>query len=264
MRKAQSQALASRPYSRKLQSTLITIAALAGDAGHPLLDDHGQGREVVLLVSTDKSLAGSLNSNLFRGTLQYLENLENPQFIIAGQKARRFVIGTGRELIAEFNNIPDPVSYLDSLPISNMIIDGFISLKFKSVHIVYMDFITTLVQKVRGFQLLPLTRDWQFIVESAEEALEARVPEKITYLFEPSDEKILAWLLPYYIELIVYQVLVEARASEHSARMVSMKNASDNATDIIEDLTLSYNKARQAGITAELLDNITASLIVKQ
>jgi F-type H+-transporting ATPase subunit gamma len=145
-----------------------------------------------------------------------------------------------------------------------MIIDGFISLKFKSVHIVYMDFITTLVQKVRGFQLLPLTRDWQFIVESAEEALEARVPEKITYLFEPSDEKILAWLLPYYIELIVYQVLVEARASEHSARMVSMKNASDNATDIIEDLTLSYNKARQAGITAELLDNITASLIVKQ
>jgi F-type H+-transporting ATPase subunit gamma len=126
-----------------------------------------------------------------------------------------------------------------------------------------MDFISTLIQKVRGFSLLPLTTDWESIVETPQEAVEAITPTKTTYVFEPSSQAILDWLLPFYIEHLIYQVLVESKASEHSARMVAMKNASENASDIIADLTLSYNKARQANITAELLDNVTASMIVK-
>lgn len=265
MRRAQTQALASRPYSRKMQTTLTTIAALSGESKHPLLESHQEGADVIILVSTDKSLAGSLNTNLFRGTADYIKNQYNgrPEFIIVGQKARQFVRSQNYNLIAEFTNIPDPVTYADSLPLSKMVIEGFVKKEYKNIHLVYMDFISTLVQEIRGFQLLPLSTDWESIVETPEEALEVAKPDKTIYVFEPSSEKILNWLLPYYIELIMYQVLVESRASEHSARMVAMKNASENATDIIGDLTLSYNKARQSSITSELLDNATASLIAK-
>ena len=266
MRKAQAQALASRPYSRKLQITLNTIATLASDdSDHPLLSSHQEGDDAILLVSTDKSLAGSLNTNLFRGTFDYLQEHFNgtTQLIIVGHKARQFAYSSKLPLYAEFTDLPDPLTYADSLPISKMIMDGFIKRQFKTVHIVYMDFISTLVQKVRPFSLLPLTTEWTSVVEEVSDVFETPIPEKTTYVFEPSAKAILNWLLPYYVELTIYQVLLESRASEHSARMVSMKNASDNATDIIADLTLSFNKARQSTITAELLDNVTASVIVK-
>lgn len=264
MRRAQAQTLASRPYARRLETTLNTISGLiSGDVSHPLLSQNTTGKDTILLISTDKSLAGSLNTNLFRGTYQYLRQLDlKPQWIIVGQKARQFVLGSDHPLYAEFSNLPDPISYADSLPISKLIIDGYTSGEFKSVHVVYMDFVSTLVQKIRPFSLLPLTREVTSAIDAAQNLKTISV-EKSDYLFEPSAPDILDWLLPYYIELSVYQLLLEARASEHSARMVSMKNASENATDIISDLTLSYNKARQAGITAELLDNTTASMIVK-
>lgn len=265
MRKAQAQAMASRPYARKLQTTLNTIASLVTETTeHPLLEQNQTGQDVILLISTDKSLAGSLNTNLFRGTSNYLSELSTkPQFIIIGQKARQFIYSTDLPLIAEFTDIPDPLAYADSLPISKLIIDGYISKEFRSVHVVYMDFVSTLVQKVRPFQLLPLSTDWASVIDEPSKAMDANDSEKSQYIFEPSADEILDWLLPYYLELSIYQLLLEARASEHSARMVSMKNASENATDIIADLTLSYNKVRQAAVTAELLDNTTASLIVK-
>jgi F-type H+-transporting ATPase subunit gamma len=266
MRKAQSQALSSRPYARKLETTLNAIANLAPSSSEQaLLTPNESGRPLLVIVSTDKALAGSLNTNLFRGVSEYCheQGLENPLTVIVGQKARAFVLSSDYLLHAEFTQLPDPISYADSLPISKLIIDSYIDKTAKSVHIVYMDFISTLVQKVRGFQLLPLSTDWTSVVEDPKSALDAVTPEKSTYVFEPDANTILEWLVPYYIELAIYQVLLESKASEHSARMVSMKNASENATEIIQDLTLSYNKARQAGITAELLDNVTASMIVK-
>lgn len=262
MRKSQSQALASRPYARKLQSTLLSISQVTSNA-HPLLIPNETGQDIVVLVSTDKSLAGSLNTNLFRGTVNFIEQNFNskPGFIIVGQRARQFVLSMDYPLIAEFNNISDPVKYEDSLALSKLIIDGYLSGEFRSVHIVYMDFVSTLVQKMRQFRLIPLDVNINAQGEGVEELLQ---PLTGNYVFEPSAKEILDWLLPYFIETSLYQVLLEARASEHSARMVAMKNASDNATDIIADLTLSFNKVRQAGITAELLDNTTAGLIVKR
>lgn len=265
MRKSQAQALASRPYARKLESTLNTIASLVDDSTtHPLLEQPETGEDVVLLISTDKSLAGSLNTNLFRGAHSYSDEFpEKPQYIIVGQKARQFVLSMDYPLFAEFTNLPDPLAYADTLPISKLVIDNFIDKKFRSVHVVYMDFVSTLVQQVRPLQLLPLSVNWSSVIDEPAEVITASAAETSQYIFEPSASDILDWLLPYYVELSIYQLLLEAKASEHSARMVSMKNASENATEIISDLTLSFNKVRQAGITSELLDNATAAMIVK-
>lgn len=264
MRRAQMQALASRPYARKLQETLMTIASLLTDTSeHALLTSHPEGDDVIVLISTDKSLAGSLNTNLFRGTEElirskYSEN--DPKLVIIGQQARQFARSYAHEVIAEFNRIPDPLSYADSLPISKLLMDGYIDKTYRSVEVIYMDFVSTLVQEIRNVQLLPMKVDWSTLTDDPTQAIDALTEDRADYVFEPDSDSILEWLLPYYVELFIFQVMLEGRASEHSARMVAMKNASDNARDIINDLTLSYNKVRQAAITAELLDNTTASM----
>lgn len=263
MRKAQMQALASRPYARKLQQTLVTISGMTSEAeAHALLHNHGEGADIVVVISTDKSLAGSLNTNLFRGTEEIIRRSyeDAPKLVIVGQQARQFARAYAYEIEADFSHIPDPLSYADSLPISQLLIDGFTSHRFRSVRVVYMDFVSTLVQELRDVSLLPMQTDWTHMVDDPTQAIGTMIDSGADYLFEPDANTILEWLLPYYVELFVYQVMLEARASEHSARMVAMKSASDNATEIIADLTLSYNKARQASITAELLDNTTASL----
>lgn len=262
MLRAQKQALSARPYARKLQETLQTIAHLASQEEHPLLEVNQTGIDCVVLVSTDKSLAGSLNSNLFRGTHQYLEDnhLNSPEFIIVGKKANQFVSGFGYELTAQFTDLPDPVAYADTLPLSQMLIQGYLKKEYHSVTIIYMDFISTLVQKIRIQPLLPIDPSSFTVADSAADTIAAPTDTNALYQFEPSSTEILDWLLPYYIETTIYQILIEAKASEHSARMVSMKNASDNAGEIIKDLTLSFNKQRQAKITAELLDNTIASM----
>jgi F-type H+-transporting ATPase subunit gamma len=263
MRKAQNQAIASRPYSRKLESTLATIATLTNSSEHPLLTPNSLGDDIVILFSTDKALAGSLNSNLFRGTVEYLDTNTfnpNPHFIIVGQKAKHFVLSHGFTLDSDFSGIPDPVSFQSAVPIAHHIIDQYKQGNCRSVTLVYMDFISTLVQKFRAMPLLPLNAAWTSMIDDPANVINTSTSAQ--YQFEPTAGAILNWLLPYYIEIIIYQTLLETKASEHSARMVAMKNASDSATDIIADLTLTYNKQRQAKITSELLDNTTATLAV--
>jgi F-type H+-transporting ATPase subunit gamma len=264
MRRAQSQALSSRAYSRKLEQTLATIATLTDPSIHPLLSPKTVGKDLIVLFSTDKSLAGSLNTNLFRGLTEYLKHSQlaatHPSFVIVGQKAKQFVLANDYTIDADFSGIPDPINFQAAVPIAHYLIDEFLSNHIRSVTLVYMDFISTLVQKFRALPLLPLSSAWTATIESPAEI--ASLATDAQYLFEPSAHTILDWLLPYYVEMIIYQTLLENRASEHSARMVAMKNASDSATDIIADLTLSYNKQRQAKITNELLDNTTASLVV--
>lgn len=266
MRRAQQQALASRSYAQSLQKTLLTIATMIDPSTHPLLQSFPEGQDLFVLISTDKSLAGSLNTNLFRGLTEYVEQnqLQHPTFIIVGQKARHFVNTYNFPLYAEFSNFPDPISFADTQPISKIIIEEYLNHNFHSVTLAYMDFISTLVQRFRIVPLLPLPKDWSNLFPNPEELIEVGIPQNRDYLFEPDAKQILNWLLPYYLEQIIYQTLLEAKASEHSARMVAMKNASDNAGEIITDLTLQYNKQRQAKITSELLDNSTASLIVVQ
>lgn len=264
MRRAQEQATASKPYSGKLQETLRRIAQTGSSLWqiHPLLRKNTVGKHVVLLVSSDKGLTGGLATNLFRGTEDF--KFSHPEinggfeFIVVGRKAREYALKTGATITAEFSNLPERLHFTDSLPISRLILDGYKTKKFRKVTIIYMDFISTLIQKVSVNQLLPIEIAPE-ILAKPEEVIERDVAAHYDYVFEPSPKEILQWLLPYYIEIEIYQTLLEAKASEHSARMVAMKNASDNAKEIMGDLTLEYNKSRQASITSELLDIITAT-----
>ncbi|HYD35649.1 MAG TPA: ATP synthase F1 subunit gamma [Vitreimonas sp.] len=258
MRRAQEQATATRPYSRALQASLSKLGQFSDSSLHPLLAHHETGANAILLLSTDKGLCGSLNPTLFKATLQAYRQFEQPKLIAVGKKAIAFARIFGLELHAQFSNVPERLTNADTIAISTLIMDGFLSHEFKTVHIVYMDFINTLSQKVRLVQLLPLTQDVQ-----ADEALVS--PElKAEYAFEPSPREILSQLLPYYLENSVYQAFLEGKASEHSARMVAMKNASENAAELVSELKLEFNKSRQASITNELLDITVAAMTLKK
>ncbi len=254
MRRAQAAALATRPYTEALHDSLESLAAASGAAAHPLLTEHPEGDDVAVVISTDKGLCGSLNPTLFKEIIIWLKKNPNGKIIAIGKKAVAFARSTGIDMYAQFTDLPDQIVSSDTIAISALIQERFLDKEFKSVSLIYMDFVTTLVQNVKVQQVLPLPK-----IESSEEALVDKVNEA-EYIFEPSAEAILGDLLPYYLENSIYQAFLEARASEHSARMVSMKNASENAGELMDDLRLVYNKSRQASITGELLDVVTALL----
>lgn len=257
MKRAQEQAMAARPYSRALEHSLEKVSRYTAVGTHPLLTKHESGVDIALVVSTDKGLCGSLNTVLFKALMQWHREHPNGQVIAVGRKAVAFTRIAGLQLYAQFTNLPERVGSRDVLPISTLIIDKFLSEEFKSVNVIYMDFINTLSQKMRQVQLLPIEPHLGYVDDTMV------TPEATSeYIFEPSPQYILDQLLPYYIENTIYQTFLEARASEHSARMVSMKNASENAGDLVGELKLIYNKSRQAAITSELLDITTASLTV--
>lgn len=257
MKRAQDQALAARPYTRLLQRSLQKISERTDGSLHPLLAKHETGFDVLVVVSTDKGLCGSLNTFLFKNMMAWLKTHPEGQVIAIGRKAVTFCRVYGVPLFAQFSNLPERVSTTDILPISTLVMQHYLDGQFKTVSVVYMDFINTLSQKVRSFQLLPLEPDSEYQDETM------TVPQTTSeYIFEPSPYQILDKLLPYYIENEIYQTLLEGRASEYSARMVSMKNASENAAELVSELRLLFNKSRQANITSELLDITTAALTV--
>lgn len=264
MRRAQDQALGSKPYANKLQAALRRIAAITESDNHPLLQQNRRGHTAILIISPNKGLTGGLNTNLFRQVDQYTTALTKKtaqiDCIIVGKKARDYIAKTDLNVLAEFSDLPENISFSDSLPISKLILDGYTQKKFKSVHIIFMDFISTLVQRAQVNQLLPISIEAEPLPDKPDKLIETELASRYEYIFEPTASEVLDWILPYYVEMQIYQTLLEARASEHSARMVSMKSASDNAKEIITDLTLAYNKSRQAGITSELLDIISSSM----
>lgn len=253
MRKSQQQATSSRPYSVELQNILHKISQYTNPELHPLLMQRTGGKDLLIVVSTDRGLVGGLNSNLFRAMMHWKETHPEAVFVSVGKKAKQFVTKMGFELYADFSPFVDRVSYPESLPMSNMVIKAFLNGEFNSVYITHMQSINTLSQKPVFDQLLPIS-------PSEIEAPENKVKDKQEYVFEPSAQEILNWLLPYYIENSVYFTLLESKASEHSARMISMKNASDNAKDIVNVLSLEYNRTRQASITRELQEITTAQM----
>lgn len=257
MRRAQQQALAARPYTRAIQDSLQKVAYFTNSSVHPLLSTHSEGKDVVVLFSTDRGLCGGLNTNLFKSAASWTKDHKNIEFIVVGKKAIVFARRMGFTIGAQFTGIPDKVSTGDILPIAQLVTEKFLSHEYRSIHVVYMDFINTLSQKVRITQLLPISLDETEMPESI-----ASVKDISEYTFEPQARQILDELLPYYIENTLYQTILEAKASEHSARMVSMKNASDNAKSLVSELKLQYNKSRQAAITSELLDITTATMTV--
>lgn len=254
MRRAQDQVLASRPYISKLSESLAGVANLTDPSLHPLLQPHPTGKPLLIIVSTDRGLCGGLNTNLFK--LATLHSTELPDFatIVIGKKAREFVSRQGWDIVASFTDLPEKIQFQDIIPLSEIIIPGFLGDEFSSVDFVYMRFISTLSQEPTVTTLLPL--------QNIEPTLALGNKKIFTkqYIFEPSPQAILDSLLPAYIEFQIFQILLDARASEHSARMIAMQNASNNAKEIVEGLQLEYNKSRQASITTELIEINTANL----
>ncbi|MBP7740773.1 ATP synthase F1 subunit gamma [Candidatus Woesebacteria bacterium] len=257
MKRAQNQALATRPYTRALQKSLSKLAASVKVDLHPFLIENTQGIDVALIISTDKGLCGGLNPNLFKQALSWQRNHKNGKFIVVGKKAVAFAKVYGLSTFAQFTEYPDIVRTKEVLPIAAIVSGEYLKKNFKTVSVIYMDFISTLVQKVKTINLLPLPKDNQL------DTVLVHTESNTEYIFEPSPEEILNDLLNYYIENTIYQSFLEAKASEHSARMVAMKNASDNASELMSELQLQFNKSRQAGITSELLDIGTAILAQK-
>jgi len=215
---------------------------------------------LVLVISTDKGLAGALNTNLMREAIAF--DAEKTIYVSAGRKARQFIARSRRQMPASFE-LKDAPTILETKPISRFCLEKFLSGEVDKVTVLYTHFINTINQKPVAQTLLPIS---EFAFRGASKGdgtgEETSTDPLLGYVFEPSAEAVLDFMLPYYLQYQVYQMVLDARASEHSARMVAMKNATDNANQFIKDLTLEYNKMRQASITTELLEIATAQMAV--
>ncbi len=258
MRRAQEAAIAGRPYAVLLNRVLSEVSRHSGDFTHPLMEARDVRRRAVLVVSTDKGLCGALNSNLFREALKF--ETESTVFITAGRKASQFVARTRRKLAAEFS-YKDTPSFGEARALAKFARELFLKGEVDEVQVMFTSFVNTLTQRPNSFTLLPVT-EMKIAVAKLREMMgnEAADQEPAEFLFEPGPEVVLGEMLPHYINFAIYQVLLEAKASEHSARMVAMKNATDNAKQLVKDLSLEYNKLRQSMITNELLEISTAAM----
>jgi len=261
MKRAQDSALAGRPYSQELTNILNHLSQTIKFKEHPLLQSGNLESPILFVVfSTDKGLCGALNTNLFARIEKVKFSEKSSTFITIGKKARDYAAKTNRNLIASFVDLPDHSTSEDIRPIAKMITDGFINQEYSQVWIVYPEFISTLSQETHLTQLLPLG-DLKLEHTSVNSTLESENNENLSpYLFEPSSSQILDYLLPLYVENRLYQLLLETKASEQSARMIAMKSAHDNAKELSSDLTLTYNRLRQARVTNELLDAVSSRM----
>ncbi len=251
MKKAQQAALAGRTYAELMADMLATLANRIDESYHPFLVQRPVKTRGILLVTTDKGLCGPLNSNLFKLVL----SIKDPaKYVVIGRKGSQFLVRTQRELLADFQ-VHDRVPFADVKGVAEFMVKHYLEGVVDTVEIIWPRFKNTLVQEPTLLPLLPLRNLKEVIAQLREESGEAAGRDDDRHmLFEPSPAIVLAALLPLYINRAVYQHVLDAKASEHSARMVAMKTAKDNATKLIDELTLEYNKVRQASITQEILE----------
>lgn len=258
MRRAQESALNGRPYARSMNQLLAEVVANVGDFWHPLMESRDGKKRACILVSSDKGLCGPLNTNLMREAAKL--DKESTTFVTAGRKAAQFVARTRRKLAAEFDYKDAPL-FSEARAISKQAQDLFTSGEVDRVDVLFTNFISTLRQTPETRPFLPVTEIKGLEADLSGKGGEAVLPYGGTeFIFEPGANEVLGALLPHYLNFQMYQILLEAKASEHSARMVAMKNATDNANQLVKDLTLEYNKVRQAAITTELLEITSAQL----
>lgn len=259
-RKAQRQVQATRAYAGKAFEILHNVASQpgVGETGHPLLTTRENIQSAgLILITGDRGLAGAYNSNIVSHTERFIKALPNPcQVITVGRKGRDLMIRRGYNVIATFDGASDSPSILDINPVSQVILDDYLEGKMDEVFIAYTDFINLVTRLPRVKQLLPLKPldfEGMAVAEYVQTVDLSGVAERV-YSYEPSPEALLSTIVPRFTELQVYQSVLESLASEHSARMVAMNNATENAGVLVEELTLARNKARQTSITNEMLD----------
>jgi ATP synthase, F1 gamma subunit len=255
MRRAQQHALAGRPYAAVMNKVFVSLQKRTDAKLHPLLQVRPVKKELVIVISTDKGLAGALNTNLLREAARFDET--KTSFVVSGRKARQFLARTKRELLADFQ-LKDSPTFIETKPIANFAMEKFLRGEVDKVSVLFTHFINTINQRPVVETLLPISA---FDLTKQDENVDDPM---LGYIFEPAPEQVLDAMLPYYVQYQVFQTVLDARASEHSARMVAMKNATDNALQFIKDLTLEYNKMRQNSITTELLEIATAQMALGQ
>jgi F-type H+-transporting ATPase subunit gamma len=259
LRRAQMRVTAARPYSEAMRQLVAELGSQVGggsSALHPLLVQREVRNVGVVLVTPDRGLAGSLNTNVIRRGGEVITEQERGdgravEVITVGRKGQDFLARRGRRLLGTFAGIVAGVSYNDIIPIARVVTDSFLSGSIDRAVLVYPRFVSTLTQRPEVVQLLPIAP-----VESAETARDQR---PLDYIYEPDPQSILEELLPRYVEVLIYQAVLETAASFFSAQMVAMRNATDNANDLVQSLSLTYNKVRQANITREVTEIASAA-----
>jgi F-type H+-transporting ATPase subunit gamma len=251
MKRAQDQARSSKPYSEKIVQVLGDLVSRLQyvDKPHPLIEVRSVKRIEVIDVTPDRGLCGGINANINHLVDNFISSQSVPVTVIAvGRRGRDHMIRRGYDVHAEFSGLGDRPSLLDTTPISRIVIDHYTNKEADRVYMAYTQFVNTFTQRPVLAQLLPI--------------LPAKIPvaQNIDYIYEPNPAFVLAELLPRFVEMEVYQAIVESIASEQSARMVAMHNAHENASDLIMHLTLAYNKLRQEKITEEIMDIIGGSV----
>ncbi len=245
LKRAQDATLASRPYSEKIDEVLADLAAVLTDAEHPLLGRREGGTRLIVLITTDRGLAGPLNTNAIRfAAKEITESKDDLAVVTVGRKGRDAMRRARVPLVAHFAGFGDKPTFADVLSLARLISDAYLDGTYAQVDIIYSHFVSTLTQKPSMVGLLPIT--------PADDTATG-IPGN-QFIFEPNPALVLESLLPRYVATRLFQAVLEAKASEESSRMVAMKNATENAEELIEDLTLSYNKVRQANITREMIE----------
>ena len=249
LRRAQEATLAARPYSEKIDEVLADVAAVLGSEDHPLLADPTGAKRLLILITTDRGLAGPLNTNTIRFVAR--EILDHPgdlAVVSVGRKGRDAMRRTRVPIEAHFAGFGDKPAFADVLPLANLITQDFLSGEYGRIDMVYSRFVSTLSQKPILDQILPIqpTEDTEGIPGNQ-------------FIFEPSPAAVLEQLLPRYVATRIFHAVLEGRASEESSRMVAMKNATENAGELIDDLTLVFNKVRQSNITREMIEIATGA-----
>lgn len=257
MKKAQQAAISGQPYAALLAETLAHISTRIEELDHPFFEEREIKTRGIILITTDRGLCGPLNGNLFR-EVQKIEG--DAQFVSVGRKGKQFLSRTDRALLADFV-VEDSVPYVKIKQLTEFMIEKYLSGEVDTVEIWYSRFVNVLMQVPTQAKLLPITGLDDMITElrgKGAEAFEASDDDR-NFKFEPDPKTILNELLPLFVNRQAYQAVLSARASEHSARMVAMKTAKDNATKLLDSLTLQFNKARQAAITQEILEIAAAT-----
>jgi F-type H+-transporting ATPase subunit gamma len=264
MRKSQEAALMARPYAEAALHILDSVGESVEPRKHILLEKREVKNICLLVIASDKGLCGGLNSNIFKEISKIINKNKdkNISIVAVGKKAENY-FKKRKNISAAFDGIGDTVELKETLPISRLLIDDFVNGKYDKIVAIYTNFVSTLKQDVKVRKILPITRrSVEEIIEEIEEMAKKSVENKkndnnVEYKFEPSPGEVLCKLLPNLIETQVFHIILESNASEHSARMVAMKNATDNANEMLQDLNLSYNYARQQKITQETSEIIS-------
>ena len=244
LKRAQDGTLASRPYSDMIDEVLADLATVLSGEDHPLLAEREGGKRLIVLFTTDRGLAGPLNTNTIRfAAREITEHPGDLTVVTVGRKGRDSMRRAGVPLEAHFAGFGDRPTFADVIPLARLIADDFLEGRVGRVDLIYSRFVTTLTQRPEMYQLFPIqpSGDTEGIPGNQ-------------FIFEPNPGAVLQQLLPRYIATRLFQAVLEAKASEESSRMVAMKNATENAEELIEDLTLSYNKVRQSNITREMIE----------